>query len=116
VSRDINLATCTPQELEAITGIGEKTSRFFILHTRKNARVAAIDTHMLKYLRAVGVGDVPDKSPKGATYLRLEKQFIELADKSGMSIADFDLMIWNFYAGHSPEIKWVWPNKSQCIA
>ena len=111
VNSNIDLANCTPQELEVFPGIAEKTSRFFILHTRKNARVAALDTHMLKYLNHVGI-EAPKATPRGKKYQKLEADFIALADKAGMSIADFDLMIWNYYAGHSEEIKWVYPDKA----
>ena len=35
---DLNLRTCTAEDLEKIYGIGMKTSRCFILHSRKGAR------------------------------------------------------------------------------
>lgn len=44
------LKKCTPSELENITGISFKTSRFFITHSRINSHTAVIDTHMLKFL------------------------------------------------------------------
>ncbi len=110
VASGIDLTACTPQELEVFPGIAEKTSRFFILHTRKDARVAALDTHMLKYLNAVGI-EAPKATPRGKKYQKLETDFIALADKAEMTVADFDLMIWNYYAGHSQDIKWVYPDK-----
>ena len=48
---ELNLRTCTTDDLEKIHGIGMKTSRCFIMHSRKNAQVAGIDTHLLKHLR-----------------------------------------------------------------
>ncbi len=54
-SRDLNLRTCTVEDLEAIHGCGPKTARFFIMDTRPNQRLAAIDTHVLKHLRANGI-------------------------------------------------------------
>jgi endonuclease III len=45
----LDLRAATPEELERFPGIGAKTSRFFILHSRAGASVAVIDTHMLKY-------------------------------------------------------------------
>lgn len=95
----INLRTCTAEDLEKIYGIGMKTSRCFIIHSRKNARYAGLDTHILKYLRTQGVKDVPKSTPSSKKqYERLEKEFIKLADKAGMSVADFDLMLWNKYS------------------
>jgi thermostable 8-oxoguanine DNA glycosylase len=95
----INLKTCTADDLEKIHGIGMKTSRCFLIHSRKNVRVAGLDTHILKHLRARGVKDVPKSTPASKKqYKRLEKEFIKLADKAGMSIADYDLKVWNKYA------------------
>lgn len=94
----INLGTCTPTELEKIHGIGRKTSRCFILHSRKDARYAALDTHILKFLRAQGI-DAPKSTPASKKkYIELEKEFLALADAAGKTPAEFDLEIWNAYA------------------
>lgn len=90
----IDLRTCSLQELEAFPGIGPKTSRFFVLHTRPNQRIAVLDTHVLQYLGRLG-HDVPKTTPNGKRYYELEKTFIELADAQGRSIAEMDLSIWN---------------------
>lgn len=88
------LETATVAELEAIYGIGPKTARFFIMHSRPNQRVAALDTHILKELKANG-HEVPKATPPaGKRYNELEQLFIKLADKSGMSVADYDLAVW----------------------
>lgn len=92
-----NLRTCTVDDLESIYGIGPKTARCFILHTRKDARVAGLDTHMLKHLKALGY-DVPKSTPTGKKYLTLEKIVLSLANQAGMSPADFDLSVWNKYS------------------
>lgn len=98
---DINLRTCSPEELETIHGIGRKTSRCFLLHSRKNARYAALDTHILKFLRSQGI-EAPKSTPSSAKkYLELEKEFLRLAEVSGKSVAEFDLEIWNRYASRS---------------
>jgi endonuclease III len=51
---DLNLKNCTLDELESIHGIGRKTSRCFILHTRENAQCSGLDTHILHCLRDIG--------------------------------------------------------------
>jgi hypothetical protein len=94
----LNLKTCTTDDLESIYGIGFKTARCFILHSRKNARVAGLDTHILKHLRALGY-DAPMTTPSSKKqYLTFEKIVLSLSDAAGMTPADYDLMVWNKYS------------------
>lgn len=88
------MAVVTVSELEDITGVGSKTARYYILHTRKNQQVAALDTHILAHMRDLGLTTQSVTPPKGAKYDALEAQFIALAKSSGMALADYDLMIW----------------------
>jgi len=97
----INLKTCTASDLESIHGIGPKTARCFLLHSRKDAQVAGLDTHMLKHLRKLGYEDVPKTTPTGKKYLTFENYVLSLAKEVGMSPAEFDLYIWNKYSVQS---------------
>ncbi len=91
------MRTCSVDDLENIYGLGRKTSRCFLIHTRKNARVAGLDVHILKFLRDQGI-DAPISTPSSRKkYLELEKTFIEFADKAGKPIAEYDLAIWRKY-------------------
>jgi thermostable 8-oxoguanine DNA glycosylase len=92
----LDLKNCTVKDLEAINGIGPKTARMFILQTRENQRVAAIDTHVLKFLASKGY-DVPKSTPSGDQYIKLENIFINLADEANMTPSVFDLEIWKSY-------------------
>jgi len=104
VHSQINLRTCTPEELEEIYGIGMKTSRCFILHTRRNTQVAGLDTHMLKHLKTMGVRGVPKSTPGSKKlYTRLEKKVLKLADRLGFTPAEYDLAVWNKYKVKSVE-------------
>lgn len=94
---DINLTKCSPEDLEAIPGIGMKTSRFFIVHSRKNAHYAILDTHILKYMRDELNIDTPKSTPSTKKYLSLESKYLEHAKSKNMSIADLDLSIWLSY-------------------
>ena len=94
----LNLRTCTASDLESIYGVGPKTARCFILHSRKDAQVAGLDTHMLKHLRALGYDDVPKSTPTGNKYLTNEKRVLFLAKEAGMSPAEYDLHIWTRYS------------------
>jgi len=99
ISGRLNLRICTTDDLEKIHGIGMKTSRCFILHSRPGAIYAGLDTHILKHLRDSGVGNVPKSTPTNKKeYLRLEKEVLKLADEADMFPAEYDLMIWNKYS------------------
>lgn len=94
----LNLKTCSASDLESIYGIGPKTARCFILHSRKSAQVAGLDTHMLKHLRSLGY-DAPKSTPtSGKKYMELEKKVLSLAKEAGMTPAAYDLKIWNGYS------------------
>lgn len=96
-SLKLDLRTATVDDLKAIKGIGNKTARFFLLHSRPNQNVAVLDVHILKYLRSQGF-DTPKATPAEKQYLELEKEFLKLAHQNNMSPADFDLMLWTQYS------------------
>jgi thermostable 8-oxoguanine DNA glycosylase len=97
----IDLTFCSVEDLELFPGIGPKTARCFILHSRQDAQVAALDTHILKYLRSQGF-DAPKSTPSSKKiYASLEQEFLRLAKEAGKHPAIFDLEIWNSYASIS---------------
>ena len=90
--------TCTLEELERVHGIGPKTARFFLLWTRPGVRVAALDTHILKFLRSLG-HDAPKSTPTaGRRYRELEDAFLAEADKRGQTPRDLDWEVWDAYS------------------
>ena len=91
------LKSVTIEELESVAGIGSKTSRFFILHSRPNQQIAVLDTHILKYMASKGY-KVPKSTPPKNKYSAIEEQFIQLAKDNNMSVADFDLQVWRSYS------------------
>lgn len=105
------LRTCSVAELESIHGIGMKTSRFFVLSTRVNARHAALDTHLLKELRTAeakpflqvyGLHEtvIPMATPPKGLYLKLEQVVLDMADAKGITPAAFDYEVWyKYYKG-----------------
>lgn len=95
------LSTCTVTDLEAISGVGSKTARFFLLHTREKQNIAVLDTHVLRYLRDNGLTTQVGTPPAGPKYAAIEKIFIAEATKAKMTIADFDLHIWRTYSGNT---------------
>lgn len=93
-----DLTQITLDELLEYPGVGPKTARFFLLHSRDNVKVAVLDTHILKYLNNHGIF-APKSTPQGKTYLKLEKEFLKLYSQNGnnKSLAAFDLDIWKSY-------------------
>jgi hypothetical protein len=100
-SLNLDLRNCSVEDLERIPGCGPKTARMFLMFSRPNQRFAALDTHVLKHLRANGIQAPMMTPPAGKTYRRLEAEFLKLADASGMSVADYDLSVWKFYSGNA---------------
>ena len=96
----LNLKTCSRDDLIKIYGIGMKTASCFIIHSRKDANYAGLDTHILKYLKQKGY-DVPTSTPSRKKYLQVEQKFLELVKRSGKSVAEFDLDIWRKYSNNN---------------
>lgn len=91
------LDSVTVQELESIKGIGPKTARFFVLHSRENQRLAVLDTHILKWMKSMGY-NVPKTTPSKKAYSKIEVDFLNECDKAGKSPAEMDLEIWKSFA------------------
>lgn len=91
------------ETLETIPGVGPKTARWFYLLINPDAPVAALDTHVLKFLSDNGVDGVPRATPaRGRKYKRLESEFVEHARRLGLSSRDLDFFAWSIYrnGGH----------------
>lgn len=111
-SVDLDLRTCTAADLEAIPGCGPKTARLFLMHSRPNQRLAAIDTHIIKlfgeheerflsFLRERGIRrqSLPTATPPaGKLYSAMEGFFLMLADESGTTPANYDLAVWTRFS------------------
>lgn len=100
---NIDLKSISRERLEMFPGIGPKTSRFFILHSREDVNVACLDTHILKWMRDIGY-QAPKSTPSGNEYLRLEKNFLQEATERNIHPAVLDLEIWNYYSGNKKEM------------
>lgn len=95
-----DLLTATPEQLEAFHGVGPKTARFAIMWVRPKERFAALDTHVLKWLRFLG-HKAPKSTPAGMEYARFEKIVIGEADRRGIGPRMLDAMIWEHASGYS---------------
>lgn len=103
---DLNLDRITVAQLERIHGIGPKTARYFIMRTRPQAKVAALDTHVLRWLRDQGHEGIPESTPQaGSTYARVERVFLAEARKRRMRPSRLDAWIWNRYSSHGMDME-----------
>lgn len=93
INSGINLRTCSIEDLEKIHGIGPKTARFFIIWTRPDARCAALDVHVLRWLGKQGY-KVPKATPSGKKYKELEQIFLNEAAKLNITPRELDEKIW----------------------
>lgn len=93
-SKQINLSTCSVEELESVIGIGPKTARFFLVFSRENQNdIAILDTHILQHLKELGY-DVPSATPAGSKYRKIEKMFVDHVKATGKTMAEYDLQTW----------------------
>ncbi len=81
-----------------VAGLGMKEASHF-LRNIGFTEIAVIDRHILRYLKAERLVRKIDKNITRRRYLLLEKKFVELAAKHGLSPAELDLLVWASYTG-----------------
>ncbi len=91
------MKTISIDELETIPGVGPKTSRFYLLHSRQNQNYAVLDTHILHYMRDNGLTTLKT-TPSGKVYAQTEQLFLNHAKTINKTLADLDLEIWTKYS------------------
>lgn len=97
-----DLRACTAADLMTVHGISRKTAHCFLLHTRADADVVGLDTHMLQELAAVKRArrkrhwpKVPAATPQsGRSYEFWSGVVRALAAEKGMTLAAFDLEVF----------------------
>jgi hypothetical protein len=94
---NLDLRTCTVEDLEKIPGIGMKTARFFLTHSRPNQEYCVLDTHILRHMREdLGFPNVPKSTPTSPLkYYALEEKLLVIVRASGKSFAEYDLEVWS---------------------
>lgn len=103
IMSDKFLTHCHRDHLKMIDGIGIKTASFYCLSNNKWAEVAALDTHILKYLQQkFPKYPVPKNTPTSMKeYKPLETMFIGCAVEQNMTAAELDLEIWKKYSDNN---------------
>jgi thermostable 8-oxoguanine DNA glycosylase len=103
-SINLNLNTCTLDDLLYIPGVGNKTARFFLLHSRAGCDYVVLDTHVLRFLREECVlQNIPKSTPSGRQYNLLEQQARAAIHRKFplYSAAVADINIWLKMSGRS---------------
>lgn len=86
-------------ELVAIKGIGPKTAAFFLLHSRREANIPVIDTHICKYMATKGIEmKVTSSLNKYMANAELVKKAI-MEDFPNKYLAEADLYLWTKFSG-----------------
>ena len=100
VAKIKDLQTVTLNRLLQVPGIGLKTARFFLSHSREDFDEPMLDTHILRFLRDQGYSDAPKSTPSNEnTYHYFANIFKNIARQLGKSVTDLDLEIWKQYSG-----------------
>ena len=102
-SAKLDLRTCSRDDLMNVYGVGPKTARFFLLHTREYCDDVVLDTHILRWMREkCGIKDAPKNTPKNpekyAKYAGLCRYLME-EHYPNLTLAQTDLMIWTEMSG-----------------
>ena len=100
VAKIKDLQTVTLNRLLQVPGIGLKTARFFLSHSREDFDEPMLDTHILRFLRDQGYSDAPKSTPTNEnTYHYFANIFKNIARQLGKTVTDLDLEIWKQYSG-----------------
>lgn len=90
------LRTTSVEGFKRFPGWGDKTARFFVMHTRENAEVATLDTHILSWMEENLDVRVHPRAPRSTEeYERLEHRFLKECERRDRHPAHMDLEIWN---------------------
>lgn len=101
IGSGLDLKRCSFDELLEIDGVGMKTASCFLMHSRPGAQYAGLDTHVLKFMKALGY-DVPTTTPGSKRkYKEIEKLYLEkIVPLTNRSPAALDLIVWRVYSSH----------------
>ena len=99
VAKIKDLQTVTLNRLLQVPGIGLKTARFFLSHSREDFDEPMLDTHILRFLRDQGYSNAPKSTPSNiGIYNYYANVFKMFARTMGKSVTDLDLEIWKQYS------------------
>ncbi len=83
------------QLIEWVDGMGAKQASMFVRDTGFSDEIAIIDTHILDYMKILGIGNVPNsKQISPHKYYSLEDELIRYARFLDLPLGQLDWSIW----------------------
>ena len=103
---DLDLRGCSLHDLLSIHGIGHKTARMFLLHSRPHQEYVVLDVHILRWLRKVArLRGIPHATPPKLSplYMNIEARAKRKVREMfpAMTFAEFDLATWTKMSGRN---------------
>jgi N-glycosylase/DNA lyase len=77
-----------------LAGIGPKQASMFLRNIWLGERVVIVDSHLVRYCRAVGIAGCEEGARSLRQYEAFERSFISYADKFGHAIESVDIAVW----------------------
>lgn len=97
----LDLHRVTFEQLTNVFGIGPKTAAFFLLHTRRDATVPVVDTHVVKYMATKAITMKVTSDRKKYAMNAQEVAFHLAKDFPNKTLAEADQFVWNVYSGRA---------------
>ncbi|MGM0607058.1 MAG: N-glycosylase/DNA lyase [Candidatus Muiribacteriota bacterium] len=82
-----------------IKGYGYKEASHFLRNIGKGEKLAILDRHILKNIKALNIIDSLPANLSKTNYLRIEKKLELFAKKTGIPLSHLDLLLWYREAG-----------------
>ena len=99
VARDILVELCL--------GIGLKQASLFLRNIHYADNLAILDTHVINYIRLMGLEDETHQGLTRRMYLSYENQLRKYSEKFNTSVAQLDVSIWVVMRTISREFRWM---------
>ena len=94
-----NVFECREWLVKNIKGMGYKEASHFLRNIGLGEEISILDRHILRNLNAFGVIEEIPESLGRATYLRIEKEMADFADRIKIPLPHLDLLLWYKEAG-----------------
>lgn len=82
-----------------VKGMSYKEASHFLRNIGRGGRLAILDRHILKNMKALGVIDEVPRALNRNTYLELEQELLKFSDAVGIPPDHLDMLLWYKEAG-----------------